>query len=166
MKRRDFLVFGTGVALSSCLHAEALNRLEKEYAEVEGVIAAVQAHMFPPGAVLPSAEEMQLSIFVLQTIAHKSFDRDIRRFVIEGARELEQREKGKFLSSSSVQKEEALRQYEACEYGRSWLSRILTLSMEGLFSDPIYGANIREKGWKALGVQGGLPGAQKRYIYG
>lgn len=166
MKRRSFLLFGTGVALSPYIQAKALSALEKSYAEVEETINAVLIHMFPPGGKLPSAEEVHLSRFILQTIAHKSFDKDIRRFVIEGAKELEVREKGKFSSYSAVQKEHALREYETSGYGKSWLSRMLTLAMEGLFSDPIYGANVNEKGWKALGAYGGVPRAQQRYIYG
>ena len=47
-------------------------------------------------------------------------------------------------------------------YGSNWLSRIMTLTMEGLFSDPIYASNINESGWKALHAYGGVPRAKKK----
>ena len=95
---------------------------------------------------------------------HKSYDKDIRAFVIEGAEELMSREKGTFVSMTEAEKEKALRAYEETGYGSNWLSRIMTLTMEGLFSDPIYGSNVHEAGWKALGAYGGLPRATKRYV--
>jgi hypothetical protein len=101
---------------------------------------------------------------LLETIIHSSYDKDIRQFVIEGAEELENREEGKFTALSEKEKERALRAYEETRYGSNWLSRIMTLTMEGMFSDPIYGSNVKEAGWKALGAYGGLPRPTTRYI--
>jgi len=78
--------------------------------------------------------------------------------------ELESREEGKFIDLSEKEKERALRSYEETHYGSNWLSRIMTLTMEGMFSDPIYGSNVKEAGWKALGSYGGLPRPTTRYI--
>ncbi len=131
---------------------------------VEKTIRAVQEHLFPEGSKIPSAKSMNATQFLMETIVHSSYDRDIRDFVIEGAKELEIREKGKFVLLSDVQKEQALRAYEETRYGSNWLARIMTLTMEGIFSDPIYGANVKEAGWKALGSYGGLPRPTTRYI--
>ena len=65
---------------------------------------------------------------------------------------------------SEKEKERALRAYEQTNYGSSWLGRIMTLTMEGIFSDPIYGSNVKEAGWKSLGTYGGLPRPKTRYI--
>jgi len=62
------------------------------------------------------------------------------------------------------EKEKALRAYEESSYGRNWLSRIMTLTMEGMFGDPIYGSNVKESGWKALHAFGGQPRPKSRYI--
>jgi len=107
---------------------------------------------------------MNATEFLFETMMHKSFDKDIKAFVVEGAKELEKREKGRFLSMTQKEKEIALRDYEETNYGRSWLSRIMTLTMEGLFSDPIYGSNIKEAGWQALSSYGGFPRPKTRYI--
>ncbi len=164
MERRNFLILGSLLGLSSALHAKVPDAFEKSFKEVEAVIAAVQEHMFPQGTKLPSAKEMRATVFLFETITHPSYDRDIRMFVIEGAKELESREKGKFTFYTAKEKEEALRAYEESSHGSSWLSRIMILSMEALLSDPIYGGNVKEKGWKALRTQGGRPRPTSRYI--
>jgi hypothetical protein len=121
-------------------------------------------HMFPGGGKLPSAKAMGTVTFLKETITHASYDRDIRRFVIEGAQELEHRTQGKFLTMDDAQKEAALRSYEETRYGSNWLARIMTLTMEAIFSDPIYGSNIGPEGWKAVGSFGGSPRPRERYI--
>lgn len=164
MKRRKFLIVGSLLGLSSYVGAKEVSEYEKEFKVVEPILRSVQEHFFPEGNNIPSARSMDLTQFLFDTMMHKSFDRDIKAFVLEGALELEKREKGGFISLSAAQKEEALRDYERTEYGSSWLSRIMTLSLEGLFSDPVYGANIQEKGWKSISSYGGFPRPRSRYI--
>ncbi len=169
MKRRNFLILGSVLGLSSYIGAkevssEGLNTSNKLFKKVEPTIVAVQEHMFPQGSKIPSASSMNVTKFLFETITHKSYDKDIRAFVLEGAEELMKRENEKFTSMNSKEKEVALRAYEETTYGSNWLSRIMTISMEGLFCDPIYGSNIKESGWKALGAYGGMPRPISRYI--
>jgi len=164
LKRRSFLILSSILGLSSYVHAKKQDTFEKEFEQVKSTIEAVQSHMFPVGSKIPSALSMNTTQFLFETIAHKSFDRDIKAFVIEGAKELESREKGRFVSMSQKEKEIALRTYEETNYGSSWLSRIMTLTMEGLFADPIYGSNIKEAGWKSVHTFGGFPRPKTRYI--
>ena len=166
MKRRNFLILGSVFGLSSTLMGKNNNNVifSKSLKNVEKTIQSVQQHLFPEGSQIPSARSMNVTQFLLETITHPSYDKDIRVFVIEGAEELESREEGKFISLSNEEKERALRAYEETHYGSNWLSRIMTLTMEGMFSDPIYGSNVKEAGWKALGSYGGLPRPTTRYI--
>ena len=164
MKRRNFLILGSVLGLSPYIHAKELSTFARSFKKVEPTISAVQEHLFPKGSKIPSAVSMYVTHFLFETISHKSFDKDIRVFVIEGAEELMKREKGEFISMGSQEKEQALRAYEKTNYGSNWLSRIMTITMEGMFSDPIYGSNIKESGWKALGSYGGLPRPTSRYI--
>ena len=164
IKRREFLIFGSLLGLGSCVHAKERSSFDAEFKKVEATIATVQEHMFPRGSKLPSAKEMKAVQFLYETISHKSYDRDIRAFVIEGAQELIKREKGNFLSMSDKEREEALRAYEETGYGSAWLERIMTLTMEGLFSAPVYGSNIQEAGWRAVGSYGGYPRPKTRYL--
>ena len=164
LKRREFIVSSVLLGLSTTMKAEEINKLEKSFKPVKDVIAAVQAHMFPKGNILPSAEEVRAIDFLYGTMMHPSYDKDIRAFVIEGAQELIEREKKSFLRYNVEEKEKALRNYEETNYGSAWLSRIMTLTMEGMFSDPIYGANKKEIGWKSLQAYGGYPRAKGRYL--
>jgi hypothetical protein len=164
IKRRQFLIFSTLVGVSPYINAKAFSTYEKAFNEVEPTVLAVQEHLFPSGSKLPSAKKMNSTQFLFETMVHKSFDKDIREFVLEGAKELMGREKGQFISMTSTDKEKALREYEETNYGSSWLSRIMTLTMEGMFCDPIYGSNIKEAGWKALHSFGGQPRPNMRYL--
>ncbi len=164
MKRRNFLILGSILGISPYIKAKELSVFSKSFKKVEPIISAVQEHMFPAGSKIPAAVSMNVTQFLFETITHKSYDKDIRVFVLEGAEELMKREKGQFISLSSKEKEQALRSYEKTNYGRNWLSRMMSITMEGLFSDPIYGSNIKESGWKALGSYGGLPRPTSRYI--
>jgi len=164
MKRRNFLILGSVLGLSPYIEAKEISAFERSFKKVEPTISAVQEHMFPKGSKIPSASSMNVTQFLLETITHKSYDKDIRAFVLEGAEELIKREKGQFISMDSKEKEDALRAYEETRYGSNWLSRMMTITMEGMFSDPIYGSNVKESGWKALGSYGGMPRPASRYI--
>lgn len=164
MKRRKFLILGSILGFSSAIKAKEVSAFEITFQKLEPTLSAVQEHLFPEGSKLPSAKAMHATQFLFETMQHRSFDKDIKAFILEGAKELQKREKGEFVSLSYEEKEKALREYEKTDYGRNWLSRIMTLGMEGLFCDPIYGTNIQEAGWKALSSYGGFPRPKTRYI--
>ena len=164
MQRRNFLILGSLLGLSPYIEAKESSTFAKEFEKVKPVIQAVQEHMFPEGSRIPSAKEMNTIQFLFETVDHKSYDKDIRAFVLGGAEELMEREKGKFVTMSEEEKEKALRAFEETGYGSSWLSRIMTLTMEGLFSAPVYGSNKKEAGWKALSAYGGEPKPTVRYV--
>lgn len=164
IKRRQFLLLGSLLGLSPYIKAKEVHTFKKEFKKVAPIITAVQEHMFPEGSKIPSARAMNINTFLFATMTDKSFDKDIRAFVLEGAEELMSREKGQFVEMTVVKKEIALRSYEETNYGSAWLSRIMTLSMEGLFCDPIYGTNKQELAWKALGAYGGFPRPKTKYL--
>ena len=164
MTRRGFMAQSVALGAGIALNAKELDGQSKRLIALLPLIAAVQEHMFPPQSSLPSASQMNMSGFLQETIMHQSYDKDIRRFVIEGAQELHNRTSGKFIAMTQEQKERALRRYEQSDYGSNWLSRIMTLGMEALFSDPIYGSNINEAGWRSTGSEGGMPRPAVRYI--
>lgn len=164
MDRRKFMALASLLGLTATVKAATPDSFEKHFREVRDTIAAVQEHMFPEGTALPSAKKMHATQFLFETVAHKTYDRDIRAFVIDGAKEFNVQTKGRFVTLSPEEKEKALRTYEESSYGRNWLSRIMTLTMEGMFGDPIYGSNTKEAGWQALHAFGGRPRPKSRYI--
>ena len=164
LKRRQFLIAGSLIGLSSYIEAEVETTFEKKFKNVQYTIAAVQEHMFPSGSKIPSAKQTNVIHFLFDTVAHESYDKDIRAFIIEGAEELMGRNKKSFIAMNNEEKEKALRAYEQTNYGSSWLSRIMTVTMEGLFSAPIYGPNKHEIAWKSIDMYGGLPRPTVKYL--
>ncbi len=166
VERRAFLAGAGVVGAALCLpqSSEASGKSAKALEEAAPVIAAVQQHMFPKGSKLPDAETMCMTRFLTETVLHPTYDRDIRAFVIEGAKELMLREKGKLLGYNHGAMEAALRRYEATDYGSNWLSRIMILSLEALLGDPVYGSNVGEAGWRTVQSFGGQPRPKTRYI--
>ena len=167
MKRRFFLILGSLVGLSPYIFGSGKKRYlaNETVKEVEKTIQAVQEHLFPEGSKIPSARAMAATPYLFDAIGDKRYDKDIRAFVIEGAKALELREKGRFAEFNEKEKERALREYEKTNYGSRWLGRIMTLTMEGMFGDPVYGSNIKKSGWRALHTKGGDPRPKTRYIY-
>ena len=98
MQRRKFLILGSALGLSPYIGAKEISDFEKTFKKVEPILSAVQEHLFPEGSRLPSAKSMNVTQFLFETMMHKSFDKDIKAFVIEGAKELDTRGKGRFVS--------------------------------------------------------------------
>ena len=162
MDRRFFLGY-CGVAGTSILFASDPKPKRSLSKNAYELIAAVQRHMFPEATGIPSAVSFGATQFLVEAIIHPLYDKDMRKYVIEGAEELQSRTKQKFLSFDEQEREESLRAYEKTAYGSGWLDRIMLLSLEGLLSDPIYGGNREKSGWKAVGTAGGDPEPQVRY---
>ena len=162
MNRRRFLsacaISGASIAVAS-----KPNTVPAIPNDIYRTIDAVQQHMFPGNGSMPSAKDFKAADFLAGTVMHHTYDKDIREFVLEGAAELQNRENGNFLKYDEKKKETALREYEKTVYGSGWLDRIMLLSLEAMLSDPIYGGNFRESGWKSLGTKGGEPRPSVRY---
>jgi len=164
VKRRTFLELSVLSTVSLPVSSEEGSVPSILPGGIYAVIEAVQEHMFPEGSVIPGAKMFHATPFLVETIANRTYDKEIREFVIAGAEELQSRERGAFLTYDTGGKERALRAYEKTEYGGGWLDRIMLLSLEGLLSDPIYGGNFREAGWRSLQTRGGDPGPTVKYI--
>jgi hypothetical protein len=164
MKRRTFLGFSAAVCFGTPVFGTANSILRRRFRRIAPLVDAVLRHMFPPAS--PLAANERLTAFIEESIFHPRYDRDIRRFVIEGAERLRSRVPSAFASLSPAAKERLLRDFERDAYGKAWLRRMLILGLEGLLSDPIYGANVDARYWKALHTKGGLPRPKRRYIWG
>lgn len=49
------------------------------------------------------------------------------------------------------------------DYAKSWVSKIAYYGIEALFSDPIYGGNFEQIGWKSINHNIGYPRPIKTY---
>jgi len=166
MNRRLFISLSAIGGVSTLISADNIieerkDRLPKDiYLTLEAIIS----HFFPSIGHLPSAQEFGAMEFLDSTIYHRTFDRDIRDFIIRGAESFIRESRGAFLKYNQIERERVLREFESSSIGGDWLSRIMILSMEALLSDPIYGGNIRESGWRALDIDEGKPQPSVRFV--
>lgn len=65
---------------------------------------------------------------------------------------------------SSSQREKLLKHISQKQWGKNWLSTLLSYGFEAMFSDPIYGANMNEAGWKWLAFEGGKPRPKRAFL--
>ena len=181
MKRRRFLRWGAGGLLLggsglvsgaawvpdfSAIRLEATGLNARQWA----LIAAVQDHLLPSEKNAPGAVDVNATAWLQWVLCDPSVEDEQRQFFRKGAEELERLGRklhGKvFQALSAADREALLRRYEARAGGRDWLRELLYYIMEALLTDPVYGGNPREIGWKWLGHRPGYkrPPADKRYF--
>ena len=181
MKRRHFLRWGAGGLLLggsglvrsaawvpdfSAIRLEATGLNARQWA----LIAAVQDHLLPSEKNAPGAGDVNATAWLQWVLSDPSVNDRQRRFFREGADELEalslKVHKAAFQTLSGVDRETLLRRYEARAGGNDWLRELLNYIMEALLTDPVYGGNPREIGWKWLGHRPGYkrPPSDKRYF--
>ena len=131
---------------------------------------AVLDHLFPSEVQAPGAKDVK-AVHWLQWVllddetdeVHKQFLRAGVARVDETAMELHQ---NPFVALQQGQREAVLRNMEAGEQqGRAWLQEMIRYIFEALLSDPVYGGNPQEVGWKWLQHTPGFPRPSKEKRY-
>jgi gluconate 2-dehydrogenase gamma chain len=92
---------------------------------------------------------------------HDSFDREDLDFILSGAKELKNR--GYKSIMIEREKEQMLREFSQSRFGENWISLLLNYTLEAMLSDPLYGGNKDEIGWKAYRHHAGVPRPTKRF---
>ena len=121
------------------------------------VIQAVQETFFPKELKAPSALEFGATNYLLKVSSHSSFLKSDLNFLLYGA-ELLINAQNDFLTMNPKERDEALRDFvNSSEKAENWASLLLFYTLEALLSDPIYGGNRNQLGWKWLGHHTGQP---------
>lgn len=168
LSRRHFLL-GT-VALStsaiipsfiSCL-ATPIYDIHKQLSDEDfKTLNAVQNHLFPKNQNSPGALDINASTYFTWVLTDIEKDPNDIKQMKEGIRWTNEMASKtfsrKFTHLSMDEKEITLKNLAKEGYGERWLSVVLTLIFEALLSDPIYGSNTNEVGWKWLEHTPGSP---------
>lgn len=126
-------------------------------------IAAVQEVLFPKGLEAPAASEFGATAYLANVALHSSFLKSDLNFLNHGVQEL-MNEYNDFLTLSPKEQDQVLREFtEEHRSGESWVSFLLYFTIEALLSDPIYGGNKNELGWKWANHNPGLPRPSKPF---
>ena len=121
------------------------------------VIQAVQETFFPKGLNAPSALEFGATNYLLTVSSHSSFLKSDLKFLLYGA-DLLINAQNDFLTMNPKERDKALRDFvNSSDKAENWASLLLFYTLEALLSDPIYGGNKNELGWKWLGHHTGQP---------
>ncbi len=151
MKRRVFL--------SLPIVATTLACAKKDDAWL--LIESVQEHLFPKTQNYPSAKEFKATRYLKIVAYYDSFDKDDLDFILRGVEELQKSAYKTILTKD--EKEKILQAFGQSRFGKNWLSLMINYTLEALFSDPIYGGNKNEIGWKSFHHNAGIPRPKFRF---
>jgi gluconate 2-dehydrogenase gamma chain len=125
------------------------------------VIDVVQQHLFPVEDNSPGAREINALTYLQFIVTDDTLDTDSREFITQGAMWLEgmadQLYKKSFVELKSDSREKVLKRIASSKAGENWLSTLLLYITEALLSDPAYGGNPNQLGWKWLQHIPGYP---------
>ncbi len=153
MNRRSFIFLGAGT-ITSCLCA---NESEKKWR----ILQSVQNHIFPKNGSFPSAEEFSSIRYLKIVSSHPSFDKDDLRFIFDGVDEIVR--VGWKNTLAKDEKEKIMMNFSKTTFGKNWISTVLNYTLEALLSDPLYGGNVAQKGWRSLDHKAGIPRPTVRF---
>ncbi len=171
--RRQFIQAITALSVSWPMTGVAgLNNLGASYEDAYKnltdpwlTLAEVQEHLFPPGdsseQTSPGAKDIAALRFLRNMLDAPDTDAEEKSFILNGVNWLndlsEKNYQSKFVKLSSENKETILRQIETSNAGSRWLSLMMSYLIEALLSDPVYGGNKDQQGWKWLEHIPGFP---------
>ncbi|VAW66134.1 hypothetical protein MNBD_GAMMA08-2388 [hydrothermal vent metagenome] len=132
-------------------------------------LASVQEHLFPADDTSPGAKDIFALRYLQSTLSAPNADKEDVDFIYQGVGWLNDlsttMHKNKFIKLNSDEKEKVLRKIETSRAGNRWLSSMMTYLIEALLSDPVYGGNKDQKGWKWLEHQPGFPLPTTQQVY-
>ncbi|MBU1666882.1 gluconate 2-dehydrogenase subunit 3 family protein [bacterium] len=128
------------------------------------VIEAVQEVLFPKGLQAPAASEFGATNYLLTVSTHSSFWADDLTFLHYGATLLMKAEPN-FFTLNPKDKNDVLKNFvNSNKKAENWVSLILYYTIEALLSDPMYGGNKSELGWKWLKHDTGQPRPKTKFV--
>ncbi len=129
----------------------------------------VQDILFPAEENAPGARDINAAEYLRAVLLDSHVDPDERRYLINGLDWLEEealeRWEKSFVNMLPLERETLIEHLTTHNWGESWLASVLLFIFEALLSDPIYGGNTGEAGWKWLGHVPGQPRPQGKLKY-
>jgi gluconate 2-dehydrogenase gamma chain len=159
--RRRFLLGLAGGSLSLLLPLPAAAEQGLSKGARWQLIGAVQDLLFPSEPEAPGAREINALAYLKWVVADEKLDPEERAFILHGCDWLEaltrERTDNSFIELATDQQDRMLEQIARSEAGENWLSTLLLYIFEALLSDPVYGGNPDQIGWRWLGHRPGFP---------
>ncbi len=138
-------------------------------------LSHVQNYLFPRSGEInqanysPGANDFNAIGYLKTMLNVAAADKDEREFIIKGVSWLDGMANslfGKpFIRLNNNNREQVLQKISKSKSGESWLSTLLNYIFEALLTDPVYGGNTEQAGWKWLEHQAGFPRPTKDKKY-
>jgi len=166
ISRRRLLMAAAGGSLATMFPLSAVaaeNNRQKPAKKLEPwpVIDVVQQHLFPAEVKAPGAREINALAYLQFVVTDTTLDAEDRGFITQGAAWMEgmaqQMHKASFTKLDEKDREAVLRRIAASDSGENWLSTLMLYIVEALLTDPVYGGNTDQLGWKWLEHIPGFP---------
>lgn len=167
VNRRSFLrsAMIAGAASQIAWFTSCSAQLEEanEYltAEQSTILKSILMAIFPDDGNGPSADDLNSFGYVLWVIGDNYNKAEDREYIISGldwandtAQEIYFE---KYIDLSEKEKKSLIKKFTQLNWGKNWMSMMVTLVLESLVLDPIYGGNKDEQGWKWLEHVSGNP---------
>ncbi|NHZ84565.1 MAG: gluconate 2-dehydrogenase subunit 3 family protein [Planctomycetia bacterium] len=176
INRRSFLL-ATGVFAGSVTFGSLLAYYYKNSREShpfnksqDKILQDVQEQLFPKSNDAPGASDINSLNYLHFVLTDPDIDEDNKNLLISGVDWLEEECQTTFNKSFSnllsKEKDKVFRIIEKSNWGYRWLSLNLIYIFEALLSDPIYGGNPDEIGWRWLEHVPGFPRPNADNMYG
>ena len=176
INRRSFLlatgVFAGSVTFGSLLayYYKSSRKSHPFNKSQDKLLQVAQEHLFPKTDDAPGASDINSLNYLHFVLTDPDIDEDNKNVLISGVDWLEEECQKTFNTSfiklSSKEKNKVFRIIEKSNWGYRWLSLNLIYIFEALLSDPIYGGNPNEIGWKWLEHVPGFPRPTADNMYG
>jgi gluconate 2-dehydrogenase gamma chain len=166
LTRRQLLVAAAGGSLAMLFPFTASASAAAETAagsqpDPWPLIDAVQQQLFPSEDNAPGAREINALGYLRFVVSNATLDTEDRAFITRGAAWLDdmaqQMFKQSFTALDAADSEKVLQRIAGSEAGENWLSTLMLYIVEALLTDPVYGGNTDELGWKWLQHVPGFP---------
>jgi hypothetical protein len=169
MKRREFIKYSALlIGVSSFAYQPSSYALYPKgtlhvriLQEPYQTISLVLSDLFPPHIAMPSPHSYNVIGFLEAVLQDKRVTQKSKATLKDGVTWLNQSAQNsyakKYIELPYIQREKLLKQISQKEWGDSWLWTLMNFSFEAMFSDPVYGANTNQIGWKWLGYESGFP---------
>ena len=160
MKRRTFIKFTT---ISTILFSTT-NMLSRDISKNSLlVLDEVLNIIFPKTNNMPSSKEFGALEYLVKNISHKTFDDNDKILILDGTKDFFDAFP-EFLTLNNKEKKELIFSViKDNSYAKSWVSKLSYYGIEAMFSDPIYGGNSNQIGWKSINHNIGYPQPLKTY---
>jgi len=167
INRRSFLlatgVFAGSVTLGSLLsyYYKSSRKRPPFNKSQDKILKTLQEHLFPKSNDSPGANDINALHYLHFVLTDPDIDEDNKNLLINGLDWLEEEchttYNKSFINLSSQERDQIFRIIEDSNWGYRWLSLNLIYIFEALLSDPIYGGNPNEIGWRWLEHTPGFP---------